>query len=215
MNAKEGRIIWLNIKELGHPQPPTPMHCDNVTSAGIANGSVKQQRSRLTEIRYFYICDQVKNGEFYVIWHPGKENTGEYASKHHDARHHQNVQALYLHKHNSPHELPWAAIPRDLKGCVGNFPGGYVRGLPLPLFPLIISPAAGTVWVFRMRAIARTCTKLARTCLCVELSYCTFSVYGLHHIICIYVVMRWRTPMTTQAHACFASSLDIPRPLIN
>ena len=35
MNAKEGRIIRLTLKELGHPQPPTPMHCDNKTAAGI------------------------------------------------------------------------------------------------------------------------------------------------------------------------------------
>ena len=26
MNAKEGRIIKLTLKELGHPQPPTPIH---------------------------------------------------------------------------------------------------------------------------------------------------------------------------------------------
>ena len=41
MNAKEGRLIRLTLKELGHPQPPTPMHCDNAAAAGIANGSVK------------------------------------------------------------------------------------------------------------------------------------------------------------------------------
>ena len=34
-------------------------------------------------------------------------------------------------------------IPSDY--TVGNFPGGYVQGLPLPLLPLIISPAAGAV----------------------------------------------------------------------
>ena len=26
MNEKEGCIVRLNLKELGHPQPPTPMH---------------------------------------------------------------------------------------------------------------------------------------------------------------------------------------------
>ena len=38
MNAKGGCIIRLTLKELGHPQPPTPMHCKNATAAGIANG---------------------------------------------------------------------------------------------------------------------------------------------------------------------------------
>ena len=140
-----GCVIQLILKELVHPQPPTPMHCVNATAAGISNGSVKPQRSRSIEMRYFYICDQVKNGELDVIWHPGKENMGDYASKHHDAIHQQNVQALSLHEQNSPRELLGAVRPCDLKGCVGKFLDGYVRGHTLPLFPFIISPAAGAV----------------------------------------------------------------------
>ena len=97
MNSKEGRIIRLTLKELGHAQPPTPMHYDNATAADIANGSVKQQRSRETEMRYFYICDQMKKREYDVIWYPGKENLGDYASKHHEAIHPQNFRPLYLH----------------------------------------------------------------------------------------------------------------------
>ena len=46
MNSKEGRIIRINIKELGHTQPPTSIHCNNITAAGIENGTVKRQRSR-------------------------------------------------------------------------------------------------------------------------------------------------------------------------
>ena len=145
MNAKEGRMIRPTLKELGHTQPPTPMHCDNATAAGIENGSVKQQRSQSMEMRYFYICDQVKNGEFEVIWHPGKDKLGDYASNHHDAIHNQNVQALYLHDQHSPRELLRAARPRDLKGCVGNLPSRYVCDRPLPLLPLIRSPAKGAV----------------------------------------------------------------------
>ena len=50
MNSKEGRTIRLTLKELGHPQPPTPIHCDNATASGRENGSVKRQRSRAMEI---------------------------------------------------------------------------------------------------------------------------------------------------------------------
>ena len=106
MNAKEGRIIRLTLEELGHTQIPTPINCDNATEAGIANFTVKRQRSRLMKIRYVYICDQVKKGKFVVMWHSWKDNWGDYASQHHDDRHHQNVRALYLQERNSPHELP-------------------------------------------------------------------------------------------------------------
>ena len=83
LNAKEGRIIRLTLKELGHPQPATPIHCDNATAAGIAHGTVKMQRSRSMDMRYFYVCDQVRNGWFCVPWHPGLEQLGNYQSKHH------------------------------------------------------------------------------------------------------------------------------------
>eukprot|EP00804_Cyclotella_cryptica_P030315 CCRYP_011859-RA/>CCRYP_011859-RA protein AED:0.28 eAED:0.28 QI:0/0/0/1/1/1/2/0/557 len=59
VNAKEGSIIGLILHELGHPQPPTPIHCDNSTAAGIANNTVKRQRSRSMEMCYFWIADQV------------------------------------------------------------------------------------------------------------------------------------------------------------
>ena len=101
------------------------------------------------------------------------------------------------------------------KLIVGNLPGGYIQGNPLPLFPLIRSPATGAVWGFRVPAIARTCKPQAHTCLRVEHAYCTFSLYGLHGIVRIYVVTKWRTSITTQAHDRFQISLDIPRPLIN
>jgi hypothetical protein len=41
----ELKILRLVLQELGHHQPPTPIHCDNATAAGIANDTVKKQRS--------------------------------------------------------------------------------------------------------------------------------------------------------------------------
>ena len=64
VNAKEGKIIRLALHELGHPQPPTPIHCDNSTAAGISNNTVKKHRSRSMEMRYFWISDQVKHKTF-------------------------------------------------------------------------------------------------------------------------------------------------------
>ena len=55
LNTKEAKIIRLTLEELGHLQPPTPMHCDNATAAGIANNTVKRQRSQRMDMRYFYI----------------------------------------------------------------------------------------------------------------------------------------------------------------
>ena len=118
--------------ELGHPQPPTPMHCDNKTAAGIANDTVKKHRSRSMEMRFFWVTDQVKRGNFDVQWHPGLENLADYFTKHFIGKHHQQVRPWYLQTNNSPRFLPRAAAPSTLRGCVGTLPDGYTKAGPLP-----------------------------------------------------------------------------------
>ena len=113
---------------MGHPQPATPMHCDNETAAGIVNGTVRRQRSRMFQMRYFYACDQVDKKYFVVHWHPGKENLGDYPSKHHEGAHHKLMRPIYLHEENSPLVLQRALTPREVRalgvGTVAPKAGG-------------------------------------------------------------------------------------------
>jgi hypothetical protein len=53
LNAQEAKVIRLDLEELGHPQPPTPIHIDNTTTVGIVNNTIKRQRSQAMEMRYF------------------------------------------------------------------------------------------------------------------------------------------------------------------
>ena len=130
-------MLQLTLAEMGHPQPPTPIHCNNATAVGIANETVKKHRSRPMDMRYFYSCDQVKRQNFDVQWHPGLECLGDYPSKHHTTSHHQNVQPIYLHTKDSLLFLTRAPKPSDLRGCVGKTLAGYKRGRPLPVLPRI------------------------------------------------------------------------------
>jgi hypothetical protein len=45
LNCKQATIFLLILEEKGHPQMPTPIHCDNSTAIGITNNTVKGQRS--------------------------------------------------------------------------------------------------------------------------------------------------------------------------
>jgi hypothetical protein len=56
--CQEGMIFRLTLEEMGHPQPKTPIHCDNATTVGIANNSIKRQRSRSMEMRHFWVADK-------------------------------------------------------------------------------------------------------------------------------------------------------------
>jgi hypothetical protein len=43
LNAQEAKVFRLILAELGHPQPPTPIHIDNTTTVGIVNNTIKRQ----------------------------------------------------------------------------------------------------------------------------------------------------------------------------
>jgi hypothetical protein len=68
LNVQEAKIICLILHEMGHPQPPTPVHCDNSMAVGISNSTVKRQRSRAMEMRYFWVVDQVTHEQVRVLW---------------------------------------------------------------------------------------------------------------------------------------------------
>ena len=135
LNIKQGRIMRLTLEEMGHPQPPTPINVDNSTAVGIVNGTVKRQRLRSMEMKYFYSCDQVKRNQFDLQYHPGQENLGYNTSKHHGSKHHRDVRPIYLHMQNSPRTLARAMTPSSLRRCVGNLPKGSTRPAPLTQLP--------------------------------------------------------------------------------
>ena len=49
-NCQMEMIFCQTLKDLGHPQPKTPVHCDNATAVEIASNTVKLQHSQLMEM---------------------------------------------------------------------------------------------------------------------------------------------------------------------
>ena len=141
-NCQTGIIFRSILEDMGHPQPKTPVHCDNATAVGIANSTVKRQRSRSMEMRFFWVSDKCAQDMYALHWHPGQENLADYQSKHHTGAHHAKVRPWYLHEPNSPRELPRALRPSALKGCVGTQDGGYLNKVPFPRAPRLQSTVA-------------------------------------------------------------------------
>ena len=135
INAQEAKIIRLILHELGHPQPPTPIHVDNTTAVGIVNNTIKRQRSRSMEMRYFWLLDQETQRYIRVFYHPGQENLGDYPSKHHEGKIHQHVRPYYVHMPTSPTHLPRAGKPSSRQGCAEILGDPYVKMVPLPMIP--------------------------------------------------------------------------------
>jgi hypothetical protein len=83
INAKEGVNIWNILKEMGHPQPATPMQTDNTTAHVIMRRTCKQQRSKAKDMRFYWVRDRAQQGQFDIGWGPSAQNLGDYFTKHH------------------------------------------------------------------------------------------------------------------------------------
>ena len=105
VNAHEAVPMRQTLIELGHPQPPTgtPIRTDNSTADGIMNRTVKANRSKSMDMRFWWLVDRVEQGQFRFFWAPGNVNLADYFSKKHPASHHKKVRPIYLHiKGQSP-----------------------------------------------------------------------------------------------------------------
>jgi predicted transposase YdaD len=109
---------------VGYPQPATPVQTDNSTTCGIANNNIKQQLSRKIDMRFYWVRDRVRQGQFNIHWKPGKVNLADYYTKHHSATHHQQVHLVYLHMEaNTPSTVdPIVVVLHVLHGCVKPTP---------------------------------------------------------------------------------------------
>jgi hypothetical protein len=97
-NTQSGAPLRVALTELDHIHPPTPLRTDNSTSFGILNETNKQKRSKAMDMIYHWLTDRVRQKQFDVYWRPGRENLGDYYTKHHSAQHHKYMHGLILHQ---------------------------------------------------------------------------------------------------------------------
>jgi hypothetical protein len=70
-NCKKATILQTMLHEMGWQQPATPIQMDNSTACGIANDSIKQQRSRAIDMHFYWVQDCSQQGHFNIFWRPG------------------------------------------------------------------------------------------------------------------------------------------------
>jgi hypothetical protein len=108
INSKEGAVLRTTLEELGHPQPPKPLETDNTTTTGYSNGPIKQKRTKAMDMRFYWIKDRVKQGQFNVYWGQGNQNLADYFTKHHSPAHHKRMREIYIHA--SEQTINWKGI---------------------------------------------------------------------------------------------------------
>jgi hypothetical protein len=108
LNCQEGMIFKSTLKDMGHPQPKIPIHCNNATAVGIVNNTIKRQRLGAMEMRYFWTCEKDAQDVYSFKWYRRMENFANYQSKHQPRAHHTAVWLYYLNEKIYPLELPCA-----------------------------------------------------------------------------------------------------------
>jgi hypothetical protein len=69
------------LANMGHPQPATPLFCDNEVAIGIAADTVSQRMSIATDMRLHWIRDRVRKGHFRVVFISGLHNVADFFTK--------------------------------------------------------------------------------------------------------------------------------------
>lgn len=100
LNAQDAESLRNTLSDLGYPQGPTPIICDNSCAVGITNNKLKQKRSKAFDMRFHWIRDRVKQGHFIVRWEPGIINLADLLTKAHSAIHHKRIRPFYV---SDPH----------------------------------------------------------------------------------------------------------------
>ena len=107
VNCKTAVNVRNMLVALSHEQPATPVTSDSNVAVGLANDTLKIKRSKAIDLRFHWIRDRIRQGQFDVTWAPGRVNLADFFTKAlpvhiHQARMHQLVQVppKRLRSHN-------------------------------------------------------------------------------------------------------------------
>jgi hypothetical protein len=54
------------------------------------------------DMRFYWIKDRVKQGQFNVYWGPGFQNLADYFTEHHSPVYHKRMRDIYIHSDEQP-----------------------------------------------------------------------------------------------------------------
>jgi hypothetical protein len=84
--------IHIILDKLGHKHLATPLQTDNSMADAICNGKTQHKRTKAMDMRFHWLRDRECQEQFRIYWCPSKLNYADYWTKHHPAKHHQNIK---------------------------------------------------------------------------------------------------------------------------
>jgi hypothetical protein len=75
---------------------PTPVTTDNITAQGLTTCTMAPKGSKSNNQRFNWLKCCNAQRQFVYLWRKEILNRAGYASKHHPAKHHQNVRPFFI-----------------------------------------------------------------------------------------------------------------------
>ena len=93
--------LRVQLTDLGYTQNmfsngSTLLTTDNKCAEGIANDSIKLKRSRAMDMRYHWLRDRVKNGDFTVKWRKNTHSLADFFTKVLPTKQFQEMRKLFI-----------------------------------------------------------------------------------------------------------------------
>jgi hypothetical protein len=120
------------LNDMGHPQPPTPLYCDNEVAIGLATDTINLKMSKSLDMRFHWLRDRVRQGHFRILFVPGRYNTADFFTK-----------ALPVARHRTL--APFFAIDPDDDANISTLALPKLNILSMYTMPVKISPCISRV----------------------------------------------------------------------
>ena len=92
--------------DMGWPQPKSPIQTDNSTAAGVTNNTIVPRRSKMMDMRFWWLRCRESQDQFRYYWDAGSKNWADYNTKHHPDTYHEAHRTTHAGIWNPPDSLP-------------------------------------------------------------------------------------------------------------
>ncbi len=95
--GRHAASLRTTLSDMGYPQEPTIIMCDNTSAIGIATDSIKQKRSKAVDMRFHWIRDRVRQRQFIIAYIPTQQNLADYFTKNLPKDAHAKFHSFLVH----------------------------------------------------------------------------------------------------------------------
>ena len=128
-NAKIAHDERTILRNLGYPQPPTPIYCDNECTIGLANNALRKKQSKSMDLRWDWLRDRVAQHMFVLPYIRSLQNPADFFTKALPVHRHRELAPLFVHYPTTPHP------------CILSLHYPHYTS-PLPVTPSVLSPSS-------------------------------------------------------------------------